>query len=66
MSITRQTIKRLEKELTEIEPKDIKQAVCEERDGLFYYNSDGGEKVYKTAKELYKKEGIKGHLIILD
>ena len=68
MSITRDKIKRLEKELKEIEPEKNPLAICErgEKDGLFYYNSNNGEKVYKTTEELIEKEGIKGHLIILD
>jgi len=62
MSITLQTIKRLERELEKIEPKTIKKAVCTEKDGLFYYD----ERVYKTTNELKEKEGIRGRLLILD
>ena len=62
MSINRQTIKRLERELEKLTPKTIKRAICEEKDGLFYYD----ERVYRTTDELVEKEGIRDRLLILD
>ncbi len=56
MSITREKIKRLEKEATELDPtrRLLRIAVLQE-DGLIYHN----QKTYKTIAELEKKEGLK-------
>ena len=55
MSITRQTIKRLEKEMETLNRDKNHLFVIKQDEGGFYYN----EKSYKTIEELKEKEGIK-------
>ena len=62
--ITRQTIKRLQKEAEEFNPDKDRLLVClEDSDGLYFNN-----KTYKTKQELKDSEGIKDsqRLIYLD
>lgn len=57
MSITRQTIKRLENEIEKIYPDKTRLFTCIEQfgSGLFYYDN----KPYQTIEELTKGGGIK-------
>lgn len=55
MSITRQTIKRLQKEVEGLNPDKDRLYIIKQDEGGFYYN----ERSYKTLAELKEKEGIK-------
>ncbi len=53
--ITRQTIKRLQKEVEGLNPDKDRLLVCLEDEGGLYFNN----KTYKTIEELKENEGIK-------